>query len=204
MNSSGVRDLGLLVWRLAVGGVLLAHGAQKLFGWYGGHGLEGTGRFFHTVGFRPGKPSAAAAGLIEAGGGALIALGAATPAAGASVAGEMVVAASIHAPNGFFATNGGFELPALLGASAAALSVAGPGAYSVDAVLGNRYNRGWMAAASLRTSSAGAATIIGRRQRAVVASTDAQAQAQAPADSPETPAAASPANEETATDHTPS
>ena len=199
MESSGVRDLGLLLWRSAVGGVLFVHGAQKLFGWYGGHGLAGTGRFFHAVGFRPGKPSAAAAGLIEAGGGALIALGAATPAAAASVAGQMAVAASTHVPNGFFATNGGYELPALLSASAAALAVAGPGAYSVDAVLGHRYNRGWMAPVGLLAAGAGAAIVIGRRQR-VVASSDAQPHAEAPADSPETPAAVSPSNEDTATD----
>ncbi|MFE6990129.1 DoxX family protein, partial [Streptomyces pharetrae] len=63
------RDLGLLLLRLGAGGVLAAHGTQKLFGWFGGHGIEGTGQFMESVGYRPGKTSATAAGLAETGGG---------------------------------------------------------------------------------------------------------------------------------------
>ncbi len=74
------RDLGLLALRLGVGATLVAHGTQKLFGWFGGHGLAGTAAFFESVGFTPGRANALLAGAGEAGGGSLLALGLATPA----------------------------------------------------------------------------------------------------------------------------
>ena len=104
MTSYDRRDLGLLLLRLGTGGVLAAHGAQKLFGWFGGHGIEGTGQFMESVGYAPGRASATAAGLAETGGGTLLALGLATPAAGAAAAGAMAGASAVHAPNGFFNT----------------------------------------------------------------------------------------------------
>lgn len=118
MTSFDRRDLGLLLLRLGAGGVLAAHGAQKLFGWFGGHGIEGTGAFMESVGYAPGKASATAAGLAETGGGALLALGLATPAAGAAAAGAMGGATAIHAPNGFFNAEGGYEYAATLGLAA--------------------------------------------------------------------------------------
>lgn len=121
------RDLGLLLLRLGTGGVLAAHGTQKLFGWFGGHGLEGTGAFMESVGYEPGKASATASGLAETGGGVLLALGLATPAAGAAAAGAMAGATAVHAPNGFFNASGGYEYAATLGLAAAGLAVAGPG-----------------------------------------------------------------------------
>jgi putative oxidoreductase len=184
-----VHDAGLLVLRTGVGGVLFAHGAQKLFGWFGGHGIEGTAGAFDQMGFRPGRTSAVAAGLGEAGGGTLIALGLGTPAAGSVAAGTMIAAASVHSPNGFFATSGGYEYPALLGLAAAALSLTGPGDWSLDAALGHRLNRPWMAAAGLLLSSLGSVLVVARRRRAVVAR-EAEPAAAAPADSPQTPAAA--------------
>lgn len=124
------RDLGLLLLRLGTGGVLAAHGTQKLFGWFGGGGIEGTGQFMDSIGYAPGKVSATAAGVAETGGGLLLALGLATPAAGAAAAGAMAGASAVHAPNGFFNQEGGFEYAASLGLTAAGLAVSGPGRLS--------------------------------------------------------------------------
>jgi putative oxidoreductase len=165
MNNRWQENAGLLVLRAGVGGVLAAHGAQKLFGWFGGHGLEGTAAAFEQMGFAPGRPSALAAGLGEAGGGFLIALGLATPAAGAAATGTMIPAAAVHAPKGFFATGGGYEYPALLGVSAAALAIIGPGDWSVDARLGHRLDQPWMAGAALLASMAASLAIVQRRRK---------------------------------------
>src|SRR3954463_16275461 len=96
---------GLLVIRLVIGGLLFAHGTQKLFGWYGGYGLDGTGGFFGCGRHRPGRQMAAVAGLSEAGGGVLLLLGLLTPLGSAMVIGTMIVASvSVHASNGLWAT----------------------------------------------------------------------------------------------------
>ncbi len=158
MTERWQQDAGLLALRFGVGGVLVAHGVQKLFGWLGGHGLEGTGAAFDQMGFAPGRLSALAAGLGETGGGLLIALGLATPAAGAAAAGTMIPAATVHAPSGFFATGGGYEYPALLAVSTSALTLIGPGDWSVDALLGHRLNRPWMAAVTLVLAARSAAS----------------------------------------------
>ena len=100
MSNTWQENAGLFALRAGVGGVLVAHGVQKLFGWLGGHGLAGTGAAFEQMGFQPGRQSAFAAGLGEAGGGVLIALGLATPAAGAAAAGTMIPATAVHAPSG--------------------------------------------------------------------------------------------------------
>ncbi|MBQ0849489.1 DoxX family protein [Streptomyces sp. NPDC057620] len=157
------RDLGLLLLRLGTGGVLAAHGAQKLFGWFGGGGLSGTGEFMESVGYAPGRASAAAAGLAETGGGTLLALGLATPAAGAAAAGAMAGAAALHAPNGFFAQSGGYEHAASLGLTAAGLAVAGPGRISLDHALGHTVDRNWMVPVALAVTTAAAVAVIGAR-----------------------------------------
>ncbi|MGY3201356.1 DoxX family protein [Streptomyces sp. TE5632] len=159
------RDLGLLLLRLGTGGALAAHGAQKLFGWFGGGGIEGTGQFMEAVGYVPGKASATAAGLAEAGGGALLALGLATPAAGAAAAGAMAGAAAVHAPNGFFNQEGGYEHAATLGLTAAGLAVAGPGRLSVDHALGHTADRSWMVFAAFAATAAVTAAVVGARSR---------------------------------------
>src|SRR5947207_9951512 len=121
------KDLGLLLIRVGVGATVAAHGAQKLFGWFGGGGIEGTAGMFEKGGFRPAREHALAAGLTEAGSGALLALGLATPAAGAAMAGNMAVAADLHRPAGFFVTKGGFEYPMVLSIAGAGFALAGPG-----------------------------------------------------------------------------
>jgi putative oxidoreductase len=135
---------GLLILRLVVGLLLVAHGTQKLFGWYGGHGLAGTGGFFESLGFRPGRPMAMLAGASEAGGGLLLALGLLTPIGAAMIAGTMLVAAlSAHAEQGLWATNGGYELPLVNATVAIALAFTGAGAWSLDNVLDIPWTRGW-------------------------------------------------------------
>ncbi|MGW5905395.1 DoxX family protein [Streptomyces althioticus] len=159
------RDLGLLLLRLGTGGVLAAHGTQKLFGWFGGGGIEGTGQFMDSIGYAPGKVSATAAGVAETGGGLLLALGLATPAAGAAAAGAMAGASAVHAPNGFFNQEGGFEYAASLGLTAAGLAVSGPGRLSLDHLLGHAVDRGWMVLAAFGVTAAVTAMAVGARSQ---------------------------------------
>jgi putative oxidoreductase len=129
-------DTGLLILRLVLGLLMAAHGAQKLFGWFGGHGLAGVSGMFESLGFRPGRLFAAVAAISEIGSGLLMALGLLGPVGPALMLSVMVVAAvSVHAPNGLFATSNGIEVPLLYGVSAAALTLTGPGLYSLDALL---------------------------------------------------------------------
>ncbi|WP_326583239.1 DoxX family membrane protein [Streptomyces sp. NBC_00481] len=167
MTSFDRRDLGLLLLRLGTGGVLAAHGTQKLFGWFGGGGLEGTGAFMESVGYTPGRASATAAGLAETGGGALLALGLATPAAGAAAAGAMGGAAAVHAPNGFFNAEGGYEYAATLGLAAAGLAVTGPGRLSLDHAFRHVFDRGWMVPVALAGTAAVTAAVVGTRYQRV-------------------------------------
>jgi putative oxidoreductase len=129
-------DTGLLLVRLVIGVLLIGHGTQKLFGWFGGYGLEGTGGFFHSLGFRPGRVMAAVAGLSEAGGGLLLALGLLTPLAGAALVGTLLVAASVHVEKGLWGTNGGYEMALVYGVLAAAVALSGPGSVSLDRAFG--------------------------------------------------------------------
>lgn len=130
-------DTGLLVLRVAFGGLLAAHGAQKLFGWFGGYGLSGTGGFFEGLGFRPGRLFAGLAGATEVAAGLLIALGLFGPLGGALAVSVMIVAAvSVHWQHGVFATSNGIELPLLYAVTGLALALIGPGAYSLDSLLG--------------------------------------------------------------------
>jgi putative oxidoreductase len=169
MASSYRKDFGLLALRLGAGSVLFSHGAQKLFGWFGGGGLDATAGAMEHMGFRPGKPAALAAGLGEAGGGALLALGLATPAAGAAAAGAMAGAVAVHAPAGFFAMSGGFEHPAIIGWTAASLGLAGPGRISLDHATGHCLDRPWVIAAAFTATAMGAVAVVTARNRNVAA-----------------------------------
>lgn len=171
------RDLGNLAFRVGVGGALASHGVQKLFGWFGGGGPEATGKFMSGMGFPEGRTSAILAGLGEAGGGALIALGLGTGPAAAAVSGTMTVAGSVHASKGFFNTAGGFELPAVYAWAATAVAIAGPGRYSLDAVTGNVLNKPWMTGLAYAATLGSAAYLIwnARRKTAEQDSTEAEA-----------------------------
>lgn len=130
-------NTALLLARLFVGLSLAAHGSQKLFGWFGGYGLAGTGGFFDSLGFRPGRLSALAAGLGEFGGGVLLAAGFLSPIGSGLIIVVMVVAAlAVHLKHGFFVTNNGVEMPLSYAASAFILAFTGPGRFSLDARLG--------------------------------------------------------------------
>jgi putative oxidoreductase len=129
-------DAGLLVVRLLFGLAIAAHGAQIIWGWFGGYGLKGTGGSFETIGFRPGVAFAAAAGASEFGGGILLALGLLTPVGAVAVLSAMLVAMLVHFKNGFFAAGKGIELPFLFAAAALGIAFTGPGAVSLDALLG--------------------------------------------------------------------
>lgn len=132
-NTLKMNDAGLLVARIALGLAMAGHGLQKLFGWFGGFGLEGTAGFFETLGFNPGTLFAVAAGGSELVGGVLIALGLLGALGPAMVVGVMLVAVvTVHLPNGFFAANNGYELPLLYGVVALVLAFTGFGRYAVD------------------------------------------------------------------------
>ena len=129
-------DSGLLLARVVFGLLMAAHGSQKLFGWFGGYGLAGTGGFFESLGFRPGKLFAAAAGGTEFVAGLLVALGLLGPLGPALIVSVMIVAiATVHWSHGLFAQNNGIEMPLLYAVTAAALALIGNGTYSVDALL---------------------------------------------------------------------
>ena len=131
-------DIGLLILRLTIGLTLAAHGIQKLFGWFGGPGIDAVGQLFASLGFQPGRRQALIASLAETGGGTLLALGLLTPLAAAVLCSVMLVAAvSVHVKKGFFVTSGGYEYTLVLGVAALTLAFTGPGALSLDALLGH-------------------------------------------------------------------
>jgi putative oxidoreductase len=158
-------DLGRLLLRLTIGGTFFVHGTQKLFGWFGGYGPDGTGQFFESLGLRPGRRNAIAAGSTEAGCGILSVLGLATPLSAAGLTAVMITALRTAVWNeGFKPATGEHEV--LLAVAALALTETGPGAPSLDSALGiERRGSAWTLAA-LGAGAAGSAMAIamGRRQ----------------------------------------
>jgi len=155
-----------LTARLLIGGLFVGHGAQKLKGWFGGPGLEGTTGFMTSLELHPGKRNAIAAGVTETAGGALLALGLGTPFAAAALTGTMVTAIrKVHLPNGPWNAEGGWEFNAVLIAAALLITEQGPGPISLDAAWGlERKGLGWaLAAGALGVAGSYATVEMGRR-----------------------------------------
>ncbi|HEU0116537.1 MAG TPA: DoxX family protein, partial [Thermomicrobiales bacterium] len=149
-RDNAAADLGLLVLRLAVGGLLAGHGAQKLFGAFGGGGMQGTATWLESMGLKPGDRWALLAGLSEFGGGMLTALGLFHPLGPIATEGAMSLAAfHVHAGKPIWNTQGGAELPVTNMSAALALALAGPGRFSLDEALGIRVPREIAALAGL-------------------------------------------------------
>lgn len=132
-----MEDLALLALRLLLGGLFIGHGAQKLFGWFGGYGLAGTGAFMESIGLRPGRQMAALAGLSEVLGGVLFILGLFQPLAALMIGGAMLIAiAKVHGKHGLWSQNNGYEYNLVLLVLAVALALLGPGNLSLASTLG--------------------------------------------------------------------
>jgi putative oxidoreductase len=154
--------LGYLILRATVGAFFFGHGTQKLFGWFGGGGLDTTAQAFESLGMRPGRPNAIAAGAAEAGGGVLLATGRANPLASTVLTATMLTAIRrVHAKNGPWATNGGYEYNVVL--IAAALALAPPSAGRLSATE-RRSDWAWTLAALLTGLSGATAAELATRQ----------------------------------------
>jgi putative oxidoreductase len=141
---------GLLLLRIVVGGLFMGHGLQKLLGWFGGAGLQGTASMFDRGGLGPGRVTAPLGGAAEFGGGLSLALGFLTPLGASAVLVMMAGAViAVHAKNGLWNQNGGSEFPIVLGAVALALTLIGPGRWSLDHLAGWRLAGWWWALAAL-------------------------------------------------------
>lgn len=165
--------IGRLVLRGLIGGLFIGHGTQKLFGSFGGPGLQGTQAFMESLNLRPARRNALAAGITETTGGTLVALGLATPLAAAGLTGVMITAIrTVHLRNGVWVANGGYEYNAVLIAALLALADDGPGDLSLDRAFGlERSGPGWAIAALALGAAASTATIeLGRRASAAVGS----------------------------------
>ena len=158
--------IGRLVARTVIGGLFIGHGTQKLFGWFGGPGLEGTEQMMGALDMRPTRPNALAAGISEAAGGTLLIAGAATPLAASSLIGTMLTAIrKVHKEQGVWAAQGGWEYNAVLIAALVALIDTGPGELSVDATLGREeWGPGWaLGGLAVGAIASSAAIALGRR-----------------------------------------
>ena len=159
-------QLGRLIARTVIGSLFIGHGTQKLFGSFGGPGLQGTDGMMEALNMRPARRNSLAAGLTETTGGALLVAGLATPLAAAGLIGVMVTAIrKVHLPNGPWAANGGWEYNAVLIAALAALAEDGPGDLSLDAATGlERRGAKWALGALALGAAASTLTIeMGRR-----------------------------------------
>jgi putative oxidoreductase len=158
-------DVGLLLLRVVVGLTMAAHGAQKLFGWYGGPGMQKVAGFFDSMGLRPGALHAGLAALGEFGGGLLLALGFLTPMGSATITAVMVVAImTTHRAKGSFNSGGGYEYNLVLVAAVVTVAFTGPGAVSLDHALGlSLSGNRWGASALIAGIVGGGVVLLMRR-----------------------------------------
>jgi putative oxidoreductase len=148
--------LGLTALRATVGAVFVAHGTQKLFGWFNGPGIDGMAQGLESMGIRPGKRNAVIAGVSETAGGAMLATGFLTPVGAAATIGVMDQAVrTVHLSKGFFNTDGGYEFNLALATAAFALADTGPGPWSLDRALGTERSGALWALAALGAGLAG-------------------------------------------------
>jgi putative oxidoreductase len=153
-------QIARLLLRVTLGGLFFGHGTQKLKGWFGGHGLEATSGMFEQLGLHPGRRNAIASGVSEAGGGAAMALGLATPLAAASLIGSMITAIHrVHIKNGPWISNQGYEYNVILILAAALIAELGPGPVSLDHVLGTEKSGPAWGLAALAMGGAGAVAV---------------------------------------------
>jgi putative oxidoreductase len=153
-------QIARLLLRVTLGGLFFGHGTQKLKGWFGGHGLEATSGMFEQLGLHPGRRNAIASGVSEAGGGAAMALGLATPFAAASLIGSMITAIHrVHIKNGPWISNQGYEYNVILILAAALIAELGPGPVSLDHVLGTEKSGPAWGLAALAMGGAGAVAV---------------------------------------------
>lgn len=136
---SALEPAAFTLFRVVIGLFLAPHGAQKLFAWFGGYGLEGTGGFFDSIGLTPGYTIALLAGSVEFFGGLALAFGLLTRPAAVAVTVLLLVASTLHFGKGFFWTDGGFEYPILWAAATLYLAIRGGGRYSLDRVIGRTF-----------------------------------------------------------------
>ncbi|MBV9971940.1 MAG: DoxX family protein [Candidatus Eremiobacteraeota bacterium] len=131
------QDFGLLLVRVIIGVGIAIHGSQKLFGWFGGHGIKGTGQFMESLGFRPGVAFATLSGLGEFVGGVLVLFGFLGPVGPALIVSVMTVAiVTVHLRNGFLSSNQGYELPLVYIAGALAAAFTSSSIFTLDHLLG--------------------------------------------------------------------
>jgi putative oxidoreductase len=176
-----MRDVILLGTRLVLGGYLFVHGAQKLFGSFGGPGLEQAGAGFERIGLTPGKPMAALAGATELAGGLLTGAGVADPAGPLAIMGAMTVASATHRAGGPLAANRGFELPLTNLAAAAALMASGPGRFRLSPPLSRRLTALAAAGGALLAAGSLARMLATARDRAGAAQPEIRAESAADA-----------------------
>jgi putative oxidoreductase len=161
-----VFNVGRLMLRIVIGGIFIAHGTQKLFGWFGGSGLEGTGTMMESLDMQPKRANAIAAGATEAGGGALILTGLGTPLAATGLIAVMLTAIrTAHWQKGFWNYAGGWEYNAVQIAALAALAGAGAGPVSLDAALGTERRGSRYALGALAIGAAGSTVTIALARR---------------------------------------